>query len=59
MACATPTSHPGVLFKTLVVLLVNNYTQLYVHMYTVALTTPKINPNPTNQIRSLKRTLVL
>ena len=51
-------SHPRVLFKTLI-LLVNNYTQLYAHIRHC----PNNTLNPTlinpNQIRALKRTLVL
>ena len=50
-------SHPGLLFKTLI-LLVNNYTQPYVHMRCNPNPT-LINPNLTNQIRALKPSPVL
>ena len=60
--CSLLFEQSGVLFKVLIVLLVNNYAQLYVHIYCCpnnTLNPTLVNPNPTNQIRALKCTPIL
>ena len=55
-AIDTRWSHPGVLFKALI-LLVKDYTQLYVHTRQINPNPTLINPTQTNQIRALKGTV--
>ena len=49
-------SYSEVLFKALILLVNILYVRLYAHMHHCPNNTLNFNPNPTNQIRALKRT---